>query len=236
MSNSAAQISQTQTRRQKVEHREEAIIAAASSLFNDKGYRKTTISDIARQSGVADGTVYLYFKNKEDVARAVLADFYDGLTQSAQNGVDALSSPRERIEFFARHHMGEVIGNWRILEIVSTLGHTIDNYEGSDIYALNRAYSTVFIRVAKDAIQQGEFAKDTSPTILRDIFFGSLEYGVRTLMIKRQQNDIENFVQGLMNILFGSGQARNGAVGNQLADRLDQAVSRMEQMLDENET
>ena len=59
---------ESRTRREKVEDREYAIVTAARQMFNERGYAKTTIADIAAQSGVADGTVYIYFKNKQALA------------------------------------------------------------------------------------------------------------------------------------------------------------------------
>ena len=67
------------------------------------------MAEIARQSGVADGTVYLYFKNKEDLARAVVSDFYQRLTRSAQSGVDELSTAAEQLRFLATHHLERIM-------------------------------------------------------------------------------------------------------------------------------
>ncbi|GLV54763.1 hypothetical protein KDH_16100 [Dictyobacter sp. S3.2.2.5] len=52
----------------------EAILAAARTLFVQKGYEETTIADIAREANTAVGTVYLYFRNKRDVYTAVAVD------------------------------------------------------------------------------------------------------------------------------------------------------------------
>ncbi len=43
------------------------ILQSAGSVFAEYGFHKATISQIAAQAGVADGTLYLYFKNKEDI-------------------------------------------------------------------------------------------------------------------------------------------------------------------------
>ena len=74
------------TRRQRVEKKEGAIIAAARHIFTEKGFFKTTMAQIARKAGVANGTVYIYFENKEALARKVVEDFYARLMQSTQIG------------------------------------------------------------------------------------------------------------------------------------------------------
>src|SRR5882672_10260277 len=52
----------------------EAILQAARTLFAKKGYDETTIADIAKEAGIAVGTVYLYFRNKREVYTGVALD------------------------------------------------------------------------------------------------------------------------------------------------------------------
>src|SRR5438094_8059206 len=59
----------------------QAIVEAARALFTTKGYETTTIAEVARQAGVAVGTVYLYFKNKNDLLYAVKGDWEDDFLQ-----------------------------------------------------------------------------------------------------------------------------------------------------------
>jgi len=138
----------TKTRGEKVTDREAAILRAASAIFNAKGYSKTSMAEIARNAGVADGTLYLYFKNKEDLVRAVLARFYAQLTETAQQDVDKKETTTAKMRFLARHHMREIIKNWRLLEIAPLIDRSSEQYRESELYKLNRAYVAVFDRVA----------------------------------------------------------------------------------------
>ncbi|NNE57731.1 MAG: TetR/AcrR family transcriptional regulator [Hellea sp.] len=223
-------MAKTKTRRERVEDREIAIIQAARGIFNDKGFGKTTMAGIARAAGVADGTVYLYFKNKEDLARAVLADFYGKLTETAQIGVDKREGARTKLKFLARHHMTNVMADWRVLEMLPLIDMQMDRYEGSELYKLNRAYVAVFDRVAKNAAGQGLVAPDTPLWVLRDMFFGAMDYSARTMMFVRQDDNINGFVDHLMGLLFSGasgGPSREEAVlarFESLADRLEQKL------------
>ncbi len=219
----------TKTRRQKVEDREHAIVSAARDMFNEKGYAKTTIADIARRSNVADGTVYLYFKNKEALARAVLSYFYTELTEAAQTGVDRLSTTRERLEFLARHHMAEVIKHRRLLEILSINDLSMDHYQGSELYRMNKAYTAVFDRVAKDGISQGHIRKTAAPWVMRDVFFGAMDYASRTIIMFRKAEDVDIFVGDLMSMLLVDGAAYgNNDLNTDLPSRLEAAARRIE--------
>lgn len=56
------------------EERRKDILQAALTLFREKGYEKTVISDIVKSAGIAQGTFYIYYKSKEDIFLAVLED------------------------------------------------------------------------------------------------------------------------------------------------------------------
>lgn len=219
----------SRTRRQKVEDREQAIIAAASELFNGKGYAKTTIADIAAASGVADGTVYLYFKNKEALARGVLANFYNELTVKAQSGVDALSTSRERIRFLARHHLTQVVTYWRLLEMLPLINMSMTNYSGSDLYKMNKAYTEVFDRVVKDSTVQGHINPSIPAWVLRDQFYGAMDYGAKTIMMRGSQTgDIDSFVSGLVELLLPQSPTSAVEKDNPALSRLEQVTERLE--------
>jgi AcrR family transcriptional regulator len=62
----------------------EAILTAAFSLFGHYGYRRTSIDDIAQEANIAKGTVYLYFKSKEDIFRALAQQLIDQMLASTE--------------------------------------------------------------------------------------------------------------------------------------------------------
>ena len=219
----------TSTRREKVERREEAIVAAARRMFLARGFARTTMAEIARQAGVADGTIYLYFKNKEDLARAVVADFYRRLTESAQAGVDALSTTRERLHFLARHHMQNVMDERRILEMLPVINADIDSYSESELFELNKNYVVVFDRIAKNGQSAGEIKPNLTPWILRDIFFGAMDYGFKTMMIKNRRKDIDQFADELLDLILADKAATMPK--DDIMSRLESVADRMEAAL-----
>jgi len=224
------------TRREKVEQREDAIIDAARRTFLEKGFAKTTMAEIARQSGVADGTVYLYFRNKDDLARAVVSDFYRRLTQSAQSGVDELSSVEAQLRFLGSHHMERIMDERRILEMLPLIGHDIDSYGGSELFDLNKNYVVIFDRIVKAGQASGDIKASVTPWILRDIFFGSMDYGFKTMMIKNRGEDIKLFINDLLGLILvdrsQTPDKNKKADMTGLAERFEAAAARLEKMIE----
>src|SRR2546426_11641367 len=72
------------------------ILAAAEARFAAFGYRRTGIAEIARDAGVAPGTLYRYFENKEEVFRAVMREGLARWLETARRGLAEPGAARER--------------------------------------------------------------------------------------------------------------------------------------------
>ncbi len=224
------------TRRERVQSKEDAIIAAAHKSLTTRGFAKTTMSEIARKAGVAEGTLYLYFSNKNALARAVLAVFYKRLTQTAKTGVAKCATTREKLEFLARHHLESIIGERRLLELIASDVRNTDAYEGSDVYKMNREYVAVFDDVMRGGVWRGEIEDGAAQWIKRDIFFGSLEYSMRTLLMKKRSSkkDVAAVVAELVKLLMGGAGVRTEPMSNRdltkAVERVDAAALRLERL------
>jgi AcrR family transcriptional regulator len=80
-----------------VEKRRNQIVVAATKLFSDQGFYKTTIKDIAKEAGVSSGLVYLYVREKEDVLLLVLLEVVNSYAQEIPKAIEGLTDPLERL-------------------------------------------------------------------------------------------------------------------------------------------
>ncbi len=86
----------------KGEMRRRAILEAAVDVFGKKGYGGATISEIAGKAGVAEASIYQYFKNKEDLLLSVPGKWFDELSDELSNVFTGVSGPRERLLYLLR--------------------------------------------------------------------------------------------------------------------------------------
>src|SRR3569623_1190147 len=85
----------------RAEERPREICAAALAIFADKGFAAARLEDIARRAGVSKGTLYLYFKDKEDLFRAVVRDTIAPNIQSVRGFVEGADMPfADIVRFF----------------------------------------------------------------------------------------------------------------------------------------
>ncbi len=217
------------TRGEKVADKEEAIVAVAYEMIAAKGFARTTIAEIARKANVAEGTVYLYFENKEALASAVLSAFYKRLTAQAEAGVKKRDGVREKLIFLARHHLEGIIRESSILELITVTDRNSENYEGSALYQMNKDYVAVFDGVMREGVLTGVIAQEKASWITRDVFFGGLEYAMRTIMIRRRKKDVDAAVMGIVDMLIPPGAVQSGRTDlTALAGRLEAVASKLE--------
>src|SRR6266536_6419913 len=93
------------------------ILRAATRVFARNGYFNSKVADIARAADVADGTVYLYFKSKEEILHSIFDQNMAEAIASGRKLIKALSDPREKLRRIARLHL-ERLGADRDLAIV----------------------------------------------------------------------------------------------------------------------
>src|SRR5437870_6465994 len=95
----------------------EAILRAATRVFARNGYFNSKVADIAGAAGVADGTVYLYFKSKEEILHSIFDQNMAEAIVSARQLTEKLSDPREKLRRIAALHL-ERLGADRDLAVV----------------------------------------------------------------------------------------------------------------------
>jgi len=83
--------------RKRVGNKRERIIAAAAKLFGDKDYHDTTTAKIAESAGVAAGTIYIYFRSKEELLVAVFEEFLGRHMDRLREGVEREKTPKDKL-------------------------------------------------------------------------------------------------------------------------------------------
>ncbi len=94
------------------------IIEAAIEVFAQKGFQHARISDIARQAGVADGTIYIYFDNKDDILLSLFEDKISEMLNALDEQLEGIDDPFDRIRTFSRFHFQQVKENPRLAEVL----------------------------------------------------------------------------------------------------------------------
>ena len=91
--------------RKKSDDKRQRILEAATRVFARKGYFAARVSEIARKAGVADGTIYLYFRNKEDILVSLFDDVMSEHIARGRRELLALRGAPAKLRALAAHHL-----------------------------------------------------------------------------------------------------------------------------------
>ena len=161
---------------ERMQDRYDAILDAAKRAFADKGFEGASIADIARIAAISDGLVYRYFRNKRELLYGVLQKFYERILVDLELQVFKHDGFTARLEALIKRHIEVFVSDTDLCRLFIAEVRTASDYEGSAIQELNRRYTSVLIRIVKDAVKTGEVKADVNPRLLRDVLFGAIEH------------------------------------------------------------
>jgi len=182
------------------------ILEAAVTVFAGRGFFNATVAEIAREAGVADGTIYLYFKSKDDLLAQLFDEKMAELSASAEAALAQERSAPARLRRFIQHHLAAVEKNPELAAVlIVELRQSAQALKAAEKARLH-AYLDVIAQVVRDGQQRGELDSGISPAVVKRSLFGALDElalgwlrsGRRTSLRKTAAEVAEWFVRGLL--------------------------------------
>lgn len=167
------------------------IIEAAVIVIAEHGYHQAQVSKIAKQAGVADGTIYLYFKNKEDILISLFQEKMGEFVEKIEEGIKAKQSASEKLSVLIQKHF-DILSSDPHLAIVTQLELRQSNKElRLKINDVLKGYLVLVDSVLKEGIDNGEFKKDLNYKLARQMIFGTLDEIVTTWVMNDQKYNLQ---------------------------------------------
>ena len=186
----------------------EAILRAATDVFAERGYFNAQVADVARAAGVAAGTVYLYFRSKDDLLISIFERSMRDALAEGRAMVEAERGPRERLRRFARLHLGR-LGRDRNLAIVFQV-------ELRQSTKFMERFSATLLRdylgLIRDAIADGQRAgvlrANIKATAAAKMFFGALDEMATNWILSRRRYSLEADADAVVDLFINGARAR----------------------------
>src|SRR5882757_8766853 len=115
---------------ERMQDREDSLLAAAREVFARKGYEAAAISDVARVAGVSDGLVYRYFGSKRDLLLAVLDSFYSRIIDDLERAVSLSASFEQRVATLVHKHVERFVDDMALCRLFIVEVRNFDEYVG----------------------------------------------------------------------------------------------------------
>ncbi len=153
----------------------DAILRAALEVFAERGFFNAQVADVARAAGVAAGTVYLYFRGKNDLLVSIFERTMQEAIAEGRAAVEGLADPEARLRRIARLHL-ERLGRDRNLAVVFQVElRQSTKFMEHLSSTLLRDYLGLLRETIADGQAAGVFRRDLNPTVAAKILFGGID-------------------------------------------------------------
>jgi len=194
------------------------ILEAALAVFAEKGFFVSRISDIADRANVADGTVYLYFKNKDEILATAINTAFDTFMNNARTELEKIANPAERLRKLACLHL-EALGSNRNAAIVFQM----ELRQSTRLSEFSHHHLIEYFTLVRGAIQEGQergmFRRDMPDKVAANCFFGALDEMVTSWVLSEHDFPLAHAADAIVDILLNGMRPDASAVSAEATSR-----------------
>lgn len=178
------------------------ILDAAIAVIAEKGFFTARISDIAARADVADGTVYLYFKSKEEILMKAINASFDAFMRHARTELAKIHSPEQQLRRLAYLHL-EAMGSNRNAAIVFQMEL---RQSTRFLEQFSHDHMVEYFALVREAIRRGQqdgtFRPELSDKVAANCFFGSLDEMVTSWVLSREDYPLAHAADHICDVIL----------------------------------
>lgn len=181
----------------------EAILRSAIKVFAEKGYFNSKVADIAGEAGIADGTVYLYFKSKDEILHSIFDRAMAEFIAEGRREIAEIQNPADKLRRIARLHL-EKLGTDRDLAIVFQIELRGSTKFMQEFSAAGFAeYLDIIRQTFAEGQASGVFRTDIKPVVCAKVLYGSLDEMVTNWILSKKSYPLAPMADEVLKIFFG---------------------------------
>lgn len=186
-------------------------MSAAVKVIGQQGYHNAPISKIAREAGVADGTVYLYFKNKEDLLISILRDTIGRIVDRIDEAYNKDAQPEKALQNLVTIYF-ETLGSNQNLALVTQIHlRQADADLRRQIGDIIRPYYRLIDRIIEDGVRIGVFRAEMDRRIARRVVFGTMDETITAWILTGAKYNLLSVIPAVVDMLLSGMRVRNPA-------------------------
>jgi TetR/AcrR family fatty acid metabolism transcriptional regulator len=178
------------------------ILEAAVKVFARQGFRQSTVAQIAKEAGVADGTIYLYFKNKDDILLHFFSfkaqQVFDRFRQEVARGQNSL----EKLCNLVRVHLAEFQHDPDMAIVYEIETHQSSRLAEDQIRAMAKMYQDILAEIVEQGQQEGTIRKDLYVGLVKRFVLGAVEETINTWLRSGRSYDLVSMADPLVDLFL----------------------------------
>lgn len=180
-----------------------AILRAAIDVFASSGYFNAQVADVARAAGVAAGTVYLYFRSKDDLLVSIFERTMKEAIEGGRRAIAPIADPIGRLRTIARVHLDRMSRDRNLAIVFQVELRQSTKFMERFSATTLREYLGIIRQVIVDGQATGVFRPDINPTLTSKLFFGALDEMATNWILSRRRYSPAADADAIVEIFVG---------------------------------
>ncbi|MBW1838192.1 MAG: TetR/AcrR family transcriptional regulator [Deltaproteobacteria bacterium] len=189
------------------------ILEAAIKVFADQGFFQSTISMVAGEAGVADGTIYLYFKNKDDILVQIFSYKAKQVFNRFREEVDKAKTAIDKLRNLVFRHLQEFQRDRDMAVVYQAETHQKNRLVEGQIKEMSKMYMDIVSEIVEQGQEEGSMRRDLYISLVKRFILGSVDEVINTWLHSEGKYDLVSMVDPLVD-LFIRGIGAHNRVGN----------------------
>jgi TetR/AcrR family fatty acid metabolism transcriptional regulator len=184
------------------------ILEAAVKVFARQGFHQSTVAQIAKEAGVADGTIYLYFKNKNDILVQFFIYRAKQVFVSFREAVDGAETSADKLRNLVRRHLAEFQRDKDGAVVYQVETHQNSRLAEAQIKEMSKMYRDLISEIVEQGQQEGAIRRDLYVGLVKRFIIGAVDEVINTWLHSDEEYDLVSMADPLVDLfLKGIGQS-----------------------------
>lgn len=180
------------------------IIDAAIIVIAENGYHQSQVSKIAKQAGVADGTIYLYFKNKEDILISVFEEKMEVFAENLKQIIEIDANASEKLLKMIENHFSVLASDHHLATVTQLELRQSNLALRLRINAILKNYLVLLDSILKEGIENREFEQNLDIRLARQMIFGTIDETTTTWVMNEYKYNLIDLTPKVHRLLLNA--------------------------------
>ena len=190
----------TATNRIEKNHKYHQILEAAVKVFARQGFHQSTVAQIAKEAGVADGTIYLYFKNKDDILVQFFSFRAKQVFESFREEVDRAQNSLDKLRNLIHRHLTEFQRDRDGAIVYQVETHQNSRLAEAQIKEMSQMYRDIISEIVEQGQQEGTIRKDVYVGLVKRFIIGAVDEVINTWLHSDGEYDLVSMASPLVDL------------------------------------
>lgn len=186
----------------KKDLKRQRIIQAAAEVFGNSNFQNAAVSEIARKANVAEGTLYQYFKNKEDLFFSIPAEKTDEFCEEFDLHLQGIHDSFSKIKKLTWYYLYFFKKNPAYARSLMLEMRVSKSFIKSKTYGRIKAFTDKVFEIIKEGQEEGRIRKDMDAYVIREFLLGVLEHRVTRWLLKEEKYDLVEHYDEIFELVF----------------------------------